>query len=138
MRRREFIALLGGAAAGWPLAARAQQAATPMIGLLYSASPSGMAFFVTAFRNGLKQSGYIEGQNIAFQYRWGEGQTDRLAALATDLIGRPIAVIATNTRVRGSSASSSLSLISIPPRRWVGRAFITPFGGAAAACALPS
>jgi putative tryptophan/tyrosine transport system substrate-binding protein len=109
-----------------------------MIGLLYSTSPSGMAFFVTAFRNGLKQSGYIEGQNIAFQYRWGEGQTDRLAALATDLIGRPIAVIATNTRVRGSSASSSLSLISIPPRHWVGRAFITPFGGAAAACALPS
>lgn len=61
-----------------------------MIGLLYSTSPSGMAFFVTAFRNGLKQSGYIEGQNIAFQYRWGEGQTDRLAALATDLEQIPL------------------------------------------------
>jgi len=64
--RRTFITLLSGAVATWPLAVRAQQPAMPMIGLLYSASPSGMAFFVTAFRNGLKQSGYIEGQNIAF------------------------------------------------------------------------
>jgi putative ABC transport system substrate-binding protein len=95
MRRRNFIALLGGAAATWPLAARGQQqAAMPVVGFLGSESPVRWATYVSAFQQGLREVGYVEGRNVAIEYRWAEGQNERMLGLLADLLRRPVSVLA--------------------------------------------
>jgi putative ABC transport system substrate-binding protein len=92
MNKRDFIALVGAAAA-WPNAASAQQPTVPVIGFMSARSPEDSAHLVAAFRRGLSESGFIEGQNVAIEFRWARGQYDNLPALATELVNRPVAVL---------------------------------------------
>jgi len=112
MRRREFITLLGGATA-WPLAAVAQQSALPVVVFVRDGSPEANARYVAAFRKGLNESGYVEGQNVTVEYHWLEGQYDRLTALLADLVRRQVAVIATLGNVTSVAAKAATSAIPI-------------------------
>src|SRR5262245_33916835 len=117
MKRRDFIALIGGAAAAWPLAARAQQRSMPVIGLLSSRSPAVDTPLIAVIRQGLNETGLVEGQNVALDYRWAEGQYDRLAGLARDLVRQQVAVIVTiggePSALAAKAATASIPIVYV-------------------------
>src|SRR5438128_5724311 len=113
MRRREFLAFVGGASISWPLAGHAQQTTLPVVGFLNSASADGYASMAAAFRQGLKATGYVEGNNVAIEYRWADDRYDRLPALATDLVNRRVTVIFANSPAiaAAKAATSTIPII---------------------------
>ena len=113
MRRRDFIKAMIGSAAGWPLAARAQQSAKPMIGFMNIGTPEANEYLRAAFRQGVSETGYIEGQNVAIEYHWGQGHSDRLPGLAADLVRRRVSVIAATSTPAALAAKSATATIPI-------------------------
>jgi putative ABC transport system substrate-binding protein len=137
-RRREFITLLGGAAVAWPLAARAQQATMPVIGFLGASSPATNADRLRAFRQGLKEAGFVEGENVTTEYRWAENQFDRLPPLAAELVRQPVAVIVTSggpaPALAAKAVTATTPIVFTVPQRpgqaWSRRKLARPGGNA--------